>query len=29
MPTIHLGSPNEKQTAFLEDTHKHIGYGGA
>lgn len=26
---IVLGEPNRKQRMFLEDTHRHVGYGGA
>ena len=26
---IDLGTPNAKQQAFLRDTHKHVGFGGA
>ena len=29
MPTLNLGKPNEKQRAFLLDTHKHIAFGGS
>lgn len=29
MPKLMIGEPNEKQKAFLTDTHKYVGYGGA
>lgn len=29
MRTIKLGAPSEKQKAFLRDTHRYVGYGGA
>ena len=30
MPTnIDIGTPNEKQKLFLQDHHKHVGFGGA
>ncbi|WP_130837190.1 phage terminase large subunit [Lachnoclostridium sp. Marseille-P6806] len=29
MITLTIGRPSEKQRIFLQDTHKHVGYGGA
>ena len=26
---LYLGEPNEKQKLALQDTHRHVGYGGA
>ena len=29
MRQFTFGVPNEKQVLFLEDTHRHVAYGGA
>lgn len=29
MITLDLGQPNDKQVLFLQDKHRHVGYGGA